>query len=114
MTSRKEKLNAVTPEISTYEEKQKIILLESLNTNNLNGINVKEELKKKIEKLNFKFYIETDKFLNLKSEIEKSQDNLFLLLFKQISLYIEEIDKLNNRIKEKEDYEKFYKIKNEV
>jgi hypothetical protein len=112
----KEKLSGLPLEIntSTLDDKQKLNLLDSINNNTLTRINVKEELKKKIEKLNFKFYLETDKFLNLKTEIEKSQDSLFLTLFKQISLYIEEIDRLNNRIKEKEDNEKLNKNKFEV
>ncbi len=117
MTSRlKEHFNTLTPEISRFniEEKEKFNLLESINKITLNGTNVKEEMKKKIEKLNIKFYQETDKFLNLKTEIDKSQDNLFLLLFKQISLYIEEVNRLNNKIKEKEDNDKISKNKNEV
>ncbi len=117
MTSRiKDKFCQLTPDISkiTLDEKNKLNLLESINTNTINNLNIKEDLKKKVEKLNFKFYLETDKFLNLKSELDKTQDNLFLILFKQISLYIDEIDRLNNKIKEKEDNEKLYKNKTEV
>ncbi len=117
MTSRmKDKISYMSHDVTSFtsDEKHKINLIESLNCNTLNGLNVKEELKKKIDKLNFKFYIETDKFLNLKSEIDKSQDSLFIILFKQISLYIEEIDRLNLRLKEKEDNEKLLRNKTEV
>lgn len=58
--------------------------------------------KKKIEKLNLKFYLETEKFLqhknDLSSEGEKCQESLFYILFQQISVYIEEVDRLNNYV----------------
>jgi hypothetical protein len=84
--------------------------------NNLNNNYYKEdsEIRKKIDKLNFKFYLETDRFLNFKTEIDKSQDNLFLLLFKQVSLYIEEIERLNTKLRHKEGIEKNQKAKTEV
>jgi hypothetical protein len=95
------------------EEKTKLSIFDNINVNNLNNYYNKDEslFKKKVDKLNFRFYLETDKFLNFKHEMEKSQDHLFLLLFKQISVYVEEIERLNLKIKEKEEYEKFNRFK---
>ena len=114
----KQKFNILSPEISSFniDDQNKINILENFNINNLNNHYSKDDqsFKNKVDKLNFKFYLETDKFLNFKQEIEKSQDNLFLLLFKQISLYVEEIERLNNKLKEKEDSDKIIKNKQEV
>jgi hypothetical protein len=95
------------------EEKSKLSIFDNINVNNLNNYYNKDEslFKKKVDKLNFRFYLETDKFINFKHEMEKSQDHLFLLLFKQISVYVEEIERLNLKIKEREEYEKFNKYK---
>ena len=56
--------------------------------------------KKKIDELNLKFYLETEKYLNnfktndhLKNQ--KLQANLFIILFQQINIFIEEIERLN-------------------
>jgi len=99
--------------LSNIEEKQKVQMFEDLNFNVLNSIYSKEDssFKKIIDKLNTKFYSETNKFLGIKAELEKSQDNLFIILFKQISSYIEEIEKLNIKLKEKEEKEKAFKNK---
>ena len=100
--------------LSPYnDEKTKIQMFEDLNFNTLNNIYSKDEssFKKNIDKLNLKFYSETNKYLGIKSELEKSQDNLFIVLFKQISSYIEEIEKLNFKLKEKDEKEKIFKIK---
>lgn len=95
------------------EDKSKFQMFEDLNFNVLNNIYSKEDssFKKSIDKLNIKFYSETNKYLGIKSELEKSHDNLFIILFKQISSYIEEIEKLNIRLKEKEEKEKVFKNK---
>jgi reticulocyte-binding protein len=87
--------------------------LENLSVNNLSIFYNKDDsqFKKKIDKLNSKFYIETDKYLSLKSEIEKTQDSLYILLFKQIAQYIEEIERLNFKLKEKDNKEKNSKTK---
>ena len=75
-------------------------MIENLNLH-VNS-NSKEEtfFKKKIDKLNLKFYIETEKYLKHKHtnsvEGEKCQETLFLILFQQISLYIEEVERLNS------------------
>ena len=112
----KEKISQLCPEISGFslEDKLKLNLMDNLNT--ISSVNSKDDytLKKKIDKLNFKFFLETDKFLNFKSELEKAQDNLFVLLFKQISVYIEEIERLNNKLKDREDNERFNKNKTDV
>jgi len=100
--------------LSPYnEDKIKIQMFEDLNFNVLNNIYSKEDsiFKKSIDKLNIKFYSETNKYLGIKSDLEKSQDNLFIILFKQISSYIEEIEKLNFKLKDKDKKEKNFKIK---
>ena len=59
--------------------------------------------KRKIDNLNLKFYLETEKYLN-NSKIndsqknQKLQANLFILLFQQINIFIEEIERLNKII----------------
>jgi hypothetical protein len=61
--------------------------------------------KKKIDNLNLKFYLETEKYLN-NSKIndhyrnQKLQANLFIILFQQINIFIEEIERLNKIILE--------------
>lgn len=95
------------------DEKNKFQMFDDLNFNILNNIYSKDEssFKKTIDKLNLKFYSETNKYLGIKYELEKSQDNLFIILFKQIASYIEEIDKLNIKLKDKEEKEKVFKTK---
>lgn len=94
---------------------QNNITYETPSTVNLNTFYPREEGSKflqKIEKLNLNFLILSDKYLKRQSEIEKVKDNLFINLFKQISLYVEEIEKLNLRIKEKEGNAKSFKERN--
>jgi len=95
------------------EDKFKFQNFEELSLNAINSIYSREDsyFKKNIDKLNQKFYAESNKFLTLKAEMEKSHDNLFSLLFKQISNYNEEIDKLNYKLKEKEESLKLYKTR---
>jgi hypothetical protein len=80
-------------------------LIDNIHLSNLNTYYTKEEslFKKRIDKLNLKFYMETEKYLNNKLDIGKCQDQLFIILFKQISLYIEEIERLNKLLKNKID-----------
>lgn len=77
-------------------------LLDSLNLNK--GIFLNDEysmiFKKKIDKLNLRFYMETDKYLSNKTNTAKCQDTLFIILFKQISLYMEELQRSNSIIRE--------------
>ena len=58
--------------------------------------------KKKIDDLNLKFYLETEKYLNSTKTNEqdvtsnqKLQASLFIILFQQINIFIEEIERLN-------------------
>src|SRR5690349_6902084 len=88
-------------------------LLENLNLNRLVNFYSPEEslFKKRIDKLSMKFYIETEKILNNNKELDNKYDQLFIILFKQISLYIEEIEKLNTIIREQQGTEKTVKEK---
>lgn len=76
----------------------------SLAFESLNDLNILSDpnFKKKLEKLNMKFYLETDKVNIIKQELEKAQDNLFLIMFRQINVYALEIEKLNKKLKELE------------
>ena len=61
--------------------------------------------KKKIDNLNLKFYLETEKYLNNNKindrfSNQKLQANLFVILFQQINVFIEEIERLNKIILE--------------
>ena len=65
---------------------------------------------KRIEKLNLKFYWTSECILS-QSDIQYPYNKLFLILFKQISLYLEEIARLNKRVKQHLKNEKFFQIK---
>ena len=54
---------------------------------------------KKINKLNMNFYMLSERYLKYRNDIDKINDCLFLNLFKQINIYIEEIEKLNLKLK---------------
>ena len=59
--------------------------------------------KQKIDNLNLKFYLETEKYLNNSKKNDnnrnqKLQANLFIILFQQINAFIEEIERLNKII----------------
>jgi hypothetical protein len=88
-------------------------IIDNINSNNLSYFYPKDEslFKKRIDMLNYKFYIETEKYLSNKNDMEKCQDQLFIILFKQISLYIEEVERLNFLLKEKMEDEKSFKEK---
>ena len=66
--------------------------------NNSNTVN--EEFKSKIDELNLEFYLQTEKYLSDHTKDQKCQSALFVILFKQISVYIDEIERLNKLIKE--------------
>jgi hypothetical protein len=57
------------------EDKLKFQMFEDLNFNVLNNLYSKDDssFKKSIDKLNLKFYSETNKYLGIKSELEKSR-----------------------------------------
>ena len=59
--------------------------------------------KNQIDNLNLQFYLETEKYLNYNKsndiiQSQKLQANLFMILFKQINIFIEEIERLNKII----------------
>lgn len=87
-------------------------LIKDINFNNLNEYyEVQSSIfMKKIQKLNLKFYWTTEVFLNDKN-IEYPYNKLFLILFKEISLYIDEIERLNKQLKLKTKNEKYYSQK---
>ena len=64
----KQKFNILSPEISnfTIDDQNKINILENFNINNLNNHYTKDD-----QSFKNKVYLETDKFLNFKQEIEK-------------------------------------------
>ena len=55
----------------------------------------------KLNKLNLNFLSISDKYLSKQKDIDKLKDNLFFNLFKQINIYIEEIERLNIKLKAK-------------
>ena len=69
--------------------------------------------KKRIDKLNLKFYYESEALVHCK-EIPKPYNKLFLILFKEINLFTEEIDRLNSIIRDKNKNEKYFKEKDPV
>ena len=83
--------------------------LKELDFNNLNEYYELQSsiFLKKIQKLNLKFYWTCEVFLNDKN-IQYPYNKLFLILFKEISLYIEEIERLNKQLKLKTKNEKYY------
>jgi len=74
-------------------------IIDIINDNNLNIYyqDNSSNFKHNIDQLNLKFYLETEKILsqNNNLDIKESQNKLFLILFKQINLYIKEIERLN-------------------
>lgn len=77
-------------------------LIDKMQINNLEEFYNKENsaFMNKIDKLNLQFYLETENYLNYKHDREKSQNKLFIILFKQINSYIGEIERLNKFIKQ--------------
>ena len=80
-------------------------IIDAINENNLNAFyeDDNNNFKRNIDQLNLKFYLETEKIIK-SSKINKCNNNnnevfnsnkLFLILFKQINLYISEIERLN-------------------
>jgi hypothetical protein len=55
----------------------------------------------KLNKLNLNFLSISDKYQSKQKDIDKLKDNLFFNLFKQINIYIEEIERLNIKLKAK-------------
>ena len=72
-------------------------LIDTINENNLNFFykdNI-SNFKYNIDQLNLKFYLETEKILSSNNTSCHNENKLFLILFKQINLYIKEIERLN-------------------
>ena len=97
-------------------------IIDLINDNNLN-IFYKEDnsnFKRNIDQLNLKFYLETEKIISSNQNKTKDENNsfnsnkLFLILFKQINLYIKEIERLNtlmlNSVKDKDNIKKKMEI----
>ena len=82
-------------------------LINRINFKNLDEYyNIESDIfMKKIQKLNLKFYY-TSEILLKEKNIKYPYDELFLILFKEISLYMEEIERLNKQL--------LFKSKNEV
>lgn len=72
-------------------------IIDSINMNSLNAFykDSNNNFKKNIDSLNLKLFLETEKYLSNKNSSEKCQVLLFIILFKQIKIYIEEIKRLN-------------------
>ena len=89
-------------------------MIDVINDNNLN-LFYKEgtsKFKYNIDQLNLKFYLETEKILSSpQSDLSHYQNRLFLILFKQINLYIKEIERLNLVLIEESKNPKFLQKK---
>ena len=71
-------------------------ILDNINKNSLSAFYEPDsEFKNKIDTLNLKFYLETEKYLSNQKQKIKTQTSLFIILFKQIIIYIKEIERLN-------------------
>ena len=86
--------------------------IDEFNINSHNQFTKEDyNFKKNIDKLNQKLNAEQNKYITVKNDLEKTHENLLGIAIKQISVYVEETDKLNSRLKEKEDTLKIYKNK---
>ena len=94
-TNKKISNNDISTLFKTTDEKTRLYIRSILEGGHNFAIKDDNLLKKRIEMLNSKFYQESEKYLGNKLEMERNHENLYLLLFKQIGLYIEEIDRLN-------------------
>ena len=82
-------------------------LINSIQLTNLNDYYDIETsiFRKRCEKLNLLFYNETES-LPPQKEIPYPYNKLFVILFKEISVYIEEIERLNKQLRQNEKKEK--------
>ena len=87
-------------------------MLKNINISSLNDYYEVESniFKKKIEKLNLRFFW-TSEVLLKDDNIFFPYNKLFLILFKEISLYIDEITRLNKQLKLKTKNENYYRKK---
>ena len=83
-----------TGNASTHSNESLSNIIDVINNNNLNLFYQDDStnFKRNIDNLNLKFYLETEKIL---ASTNYNSNNLFLILFKQITLYIKEIERLN-------------------
>ena len=85
--------------IDSFEENSNEVVGKILDTISKNSLSIfydsESEFKNKIDSLNLKFYLETEKYLCNQNKKVKTQTSLFIILFKQINIYIEEIQRLN-------------------
>ena len=75
-------------------------LIDLISDNDLNFFyqdnNNVSNFKHNIDQLNLRFYLETEKILSSPEGTYNNDNKLFLILFKQINLYIREIERLNS------------------
>jgi hypothetical protein len=78
---------------------------DSIKINVLDDFYKREESKFKntIDFLNFRIYLETQRCLENKKDINICKDQILIILFKEISIFIEEIERLNKILKEKQE-----------
>ena len=85
--------------IDSFKENSNEVVGKILDTISKNSLSIfydsESEFKNKIDSLNLKFYLETEKYLCNQNKKVKTQTSLFIILFKQINIYIEEIQRLN-------------------
>ena len=90
---------ALSNSIDSFEENSNEVVGKILDTISKNSLSIfydsESEFKNKIDSLNLKFYLETEKYLCNQNKKVKTQTSLFIILFKQINIYIEEIQRLN-------------------
>lgn len=107
------------PELSVEESNEQIgqndLTLNLINKAELSNLNEFYDLesslfKRRIEKLNLKFYWETENVIG-KKQISTPYNKLFLILFKAINLYTDEIKRLNMILQENKKNEILYKNK---
>ncbi|MCQ2816131.1 MAG: hypothetical protein MJ252_02585 [archaeon] len=63
--------------------------------------NITSDFRKKIDNLNLNFYLETEKYMNKSVGDNKCIGNLFAILFEELNIYNEEIDKLTTELENK-------------
>lgn len=96
--------HVISDNVKAYRDDSFASFLDNFKINILDEYYDKENslFKKRIDFLNMRFYIETEKCLDSKIDIQLCKDKLLLILFKQIFLYMEEIERLHKLIKEKD------------
>ena len=105
--SQNDKKNKINSNIDNKKTTEAICnIIDLINDNNLNLIYKDDtnNFKRNIDQLNLKFYLETEKIMSSNPNSSKEENylfnsnKLFLILFKQINLYVKEIERLNSII----------------